>query len=133
MNIACPYCRAVIKIQSPKTGRFTPQCPKCHNPFVVVVPEDETGTVKVEPLRKKPAAPAPDAGRAAEERSDTDRLPIASARPTGGDAPSSAETAIISRGSTAVRMPPPRTPAPPPPTTAAPDEGEPGGKPGAAP
>ena len=102
-SIACPYCKAVLKVRALKAGRYTPQCPKCHNPFLVVVPEDETGTLKVEPIKKPAAGDLPDTVR---RPAPTARLPATSPRPPAKTAPPDAPTDILVKG--AGKTPPPQ-------------------------
>lgn len=113
MSIACPYCRAVLKIKEMKVGRHTPQCPRCANPFIVVVPADETGTIKVQPMKlKQPTPNLTDTVRVQTPGSraaiETDKLPAASSRPAVKTAPPGAETDSIVKGRGSVKAHPPR-------------------------
>ena len=47
---SCPYCDFVILVKTPKAGRFTPKCPKCTRPFVLVIPADLAAEWTVEKL-----------------------------------------------------------------------------------
>ena len=106
MSIACPYCKAVIKVKALKPGRYTPQCPKCNNPFLVTVPEEEGGTFKVEPIKKKPAAnDLPDTVRVPAPN-PTAKLPGTSPRPPAKTAPPDAPTDVLVKGSGASTPPP---------------------------
>lgn len=55
MLIPCPNCKASINAKPPKPGRYTPKCPKCGNPFLMVVPADTNATVQIKPLPKEPS------------------------------------------------------------------------------
>ena len=59
MSIACPYCKAVLNPQAPKPGKYTPKCPKCHKPFLIVVADDAERTMMVQPLPAANPAPNP--------------------------------------------------------------------------
>jgi hypothetical protein len=133
MSIACPYCQAVLKTKGAKPGQYTPNCPKCGKMFLLVVPEDDTGTLRVRPMPDtKPTSDEPDTVKMpavkptgglpdtvkvpAVPKPKTDKLPVTSARPPVTNASPTAETAVLVKGSGAVKMPPPRAPekAPPP-------------------
>jgi hypothetical protein len=73
MSIACPYCKTVVIPNGFKPGRHTPKCPRCGNPFVLIVPERGGGTVTVRRLVIPNSAVDPTA--------PTDRLPVASSLP----------------------------------------------------
>ena len=108
MSIACPYCKAVIKVKALKPGRYTPQCPKCNNPFLVTVPEEEDGTFKVEPIKKKPAAnDLPDTVRVPPAK-PTSKLPTTSPRPPAKTATPDAQTDVILKKGSGAKTPPPQ-------------------------
>ncbi|MBN9119839.1 MAG: protein kinase [Planctomycetes bacterium] len=62
MNIPCPYCKAVLNPKGLKPGRFQPKCPGCARPFVLVVPDDGTGTISVQKIASPAAGTGPKAG-----------------------------------------------------------------------
>jgi eukaryotic-like serine/threonine-protein kinase len=102
MSIACPYCKAVLAPKGLKPGRYTPKCPKCGNPFILIVPKEPGGTISVQQLvpPKKQAA-IPDTVRTPAVKStpapETDRLPAQSS-PPGKIAPPNALTDKIITG-----------------------------------
>ncbi|HJZ55026.1 MAG TPA: hypothetical protein VKE74_08705, partial [Gemmataceae bacterium] len=79
MRIACPLCQAVLSVKGVKPGKYQPNCPKCGRGLLVVVPDDPSGTVSVQPdpaarsgtaplpkttpIRKSGPQPVPLAGR----------------------------------------------------------------------
>jgi hypothetical protein len=107
MSIACPYCKATLKIKALKPGRYRPQCPKCNDPFLVTIPPDETGTIKVEPIKKPAASDLPDTLRLASPDT-TAKLPTTSPRPPAKTAPPEAQTDIIVKGRSGAKTPPPQ-------------------------
>src|SRR5262245_31823376 len=50
MNIPCPYCKAVLSPRGLKPGRFQPKCPGCAKAFVLIVPEEATGTIHIQKI-----------------------------------------------------------------------------------
>ena len=62
MQIHCPNCRVPINSKVLKPGRYTPKCPKCAEPFVLVVPADPGQTVFVRKV------PVPEASAATVDR-----------------------------------------------------------------
>src|SRR5262245_48035810 len=76
MSIPCPYCKAVLNPKGLKPGRFQPKCPKCAKAFVIIVPEDEGGTVMVQKIAEKPAEkPADGSGPDTSRTPKTERVP----------------------------------------------------------
>jgi transposase-like protein len=59
VNIPCPYCKAVLKPKGPKPGRYQPKCPGCGKPFILVVSEDERGTISVRKIASVSDASGP--------------------------------------------------------------------------
>ena len=43
-SIRCPNCRHTIALRGVKPGKFQPKCPKCKEPFVLVIPEDPSSS-----------------------------------------------------------------------------------------
>lgn len=39
-SIRCPSCRHTIALKGVKPGKFQPKCPKCKQPFILVIPQD---------------------------------------------------------------------------------------------
>lgn len=62
MSFACPYCKAVLNPKGLKPGKFQPKCPGCAKPFLLIVPDDPGGAVRVQQLAPK-AAPVADTAR----------------------------------------------------------------------
>ncbi len=118
MSIACPYCKAVLKTKGLKPGKYMPKCPKCHNPFVIVVPDDENGPIAVQQLvKKKLPEDLPDTVRVpavkpSSPQPTTDKLPSAASRPPTKIAPPGALTDRLPRSGS---VPPPAERTPPPP------------------
>jgi hypothetical protein len=83
MKIPCPYCKAVLRPKGLKPGRFQPKCPGCAKPFVLIVPEERTGTIHIQKI-----APTADAGP------KTDRVP---AKPGHRPAPEAAPKPVPKR------------------------------------
>jgi len=56
MNVACPYCKAVLTPKNLKPGRYTPNCPKCGRQFALSVVEndDDELSITVQSITKKP-------------------------------------------------------------------------------
>jgi len=52
MMISCPHCQASINLKMPKPGKYSPKCPNCGQPFLLIVPDDPGMTIQV---RKLPA------------------------------------------------------------------------------
>ena len=50
MSIPCPHCQSPLNPKGLKPGQFKPKCPKCGNVFVLIVPEDASGTIAVKML-----------------------------------------------------------------------------------
>lgn len=50
MSIACPYCKAVLTPKGIKPGRYTPKCPNCKKPFVLIAADDPEVTLSVQPM-----------------------------------------------------------------------------------
>lgn len=40
MSVTCPYCGLNIELKGAKPGRFNPRCPRCHEKFVLVIPQE---------------------------------------------------------------------------------------------
>jgi hypothetical protein len=128
MSIACPYCNAVLKTKGAKPGNYTPACPKCGKTFLLTVPEDETGTFRVQPMpQTKPATELPDTVRVPAvkptvPKPKTDRLPLISTRPPITTSAPGADTAVLVKGNSGTVKPPaPRAPQNPGETPAGPD------------
>jgi serine/threonine protein kinase len=62
MSFACPYCKAVLNPKGLKPGKFQPKCPGCGKAFILLVPDDPNGTVRVQQLVAK-SAPVADTAR----------------------------------------------------------------------
>ncbi len=62
MSFACPYCKAVLNPKGLKPGKFQPKCPGCGKAFLLLVPDDPNGTVRVQQLVPK-TAPVADTAR----------------------------------------------------------------------
>src|SRR4051794_10509420 len=60
MAVVCPHCQHSAQVKSAKPGRFTPKCPKCFKPFVVIVPNDPEQAWKVLPLNLEETRPPSD-------------------------------------------------------------------------
>ncbi|MBA4188134.1 MAG: hypothetical protein C0467_08960 [Planctomycetaceae bacterium] len=54
MTIECPYCNAILTPKALKPGNYTPKCPKCSQPFALMVPEDDDEPITVEQIDPKP-------------------------------------------------------------------------------
>ena len=50
MTITCPQCDASLTLKGLKAGTYTPKCPKCSKPFMLVLAEEEDGTLAIEQL-----------------------------------------------------------------------------------
>lgn len=62
MRIECPSCRHVLKLKGVKAGRYTPKCPRCGKPFLLLVSgSDDRFQYTAQPEAAEPAAPAPQA------------------------------------------------------------------------
>ncbi|MCE9567501.1 MAG: hypothetical protein K8U57_36340 [Planctomycetes bacterium] len=61
MNVACPFCKAVLTPKNLKPGRYTPNCPKCGKQFSLVVDEDDDDeiTITVERIAQQQSEPLP--------------------------------------------------------------------------
>ena len=59
MRVYCPYCWKRISLKSAKKGRYTPECPRCHQQFLLSVSSDSTTGATAAPLPdKKPSGNA---------------------------------------------------------------------------
>ena len=63
MSIACPHCNAVLNPKGLKPGKFTPKCPQCKKPFLIVVPDDEGETISVQRIPQPRPTAVPDTDR----------------------------------------------------------------------
>lgn len=59
MNVACPYCKAILTPKNLKPGRYKPNCPKCGKQFSLMVPEDEDGGISVQRIAVEAPKPLP--------------------------------------------------------------------------
>lgn len=46
VNFTCPHCSHQSRINKPKAGRFKPKCPKCRQPFILVI--DNAGKIRTQ-------------------------------------------------------------------------------------
>lgn len=46
MNFTCPHCKNSSRINQPKAGRFKPKCPRCKQPFILII--DNAGKIQTQ-------------------------------------------------------------------------------------
>jgi eukaryotic-like serine/threonine-protein kinase len=57
LAIVCPHCQSAMKMNQPKPGRYTPQCPKCHERLLIVVSDDPATPPSVVLIQEKSPHP----------------------------------------------------------------------------
>lgn len=50
MTITCPLCEASLTLKGLKPGSYSPKCPKCRKPFVLVLAENDDDELIIEKL-----------------------------------------------------------------------------------